>query len=73
MKKGIIILLISVLFAGVSYASDYRGVEKQGSIFQKLGDLITGKYDINGKPLKKVGIIQCAADNIKSAEAIPVK
>jgi hypothetical protein len=66
MKKIATLVMIMIAIAGVVYASDYQGVEKQGSIFQKLGDLITGKYEVaKGKTLKEVGVVQVMADQVK--------
>ncbi|MDD5422343.1 MAG: hypothetical protein WC592_04075 [Candidatus Omnitrophota bacterium] len=42
---------------------------KPDTIFQKVGDFITGDYDVNGKPLKKVGILQATADEINKMKA----
>jgi len=55
------------------YASDYQGKEKDDSLFQKLGDLITGKYEVKGKPIKKTGIIQVTADQIKEIKPAPAE
>ena len=76
MKICVLVLmaLIIVMSAGrVVLASDYPGDEKQDSVFQKLGDLITGKYEIEGEPLKKIGIFQCSADQFKKMKTGPVK
>lgn len=77
MKKAITVVVAIVIFVGISYingyASDYKGDEKQGSIFQKVGDFITGKYNVNGEPIKKTGVFQPIADEIKKTEPVPVK
>ena len=76
MKKAIAIFFIMVMAVGLAvsaYASDYQGKEKQDSVFQKLGDLITGKYEIEGKPLKKIGIFQCTADQVKEIKSGPTR
>jgi len=71
--KKVAVLFISVimflsgmiLFLEKSYASDYQGEENRGSIFQIIGDFITGNYKVDGKPLKEKGIIQSIADETK--------
>ena len=76
MKKTIIGLAVLVIITNMAVAgcaSDYKGDEKQDSIFQKLGDLVTGKYEVEGKPLKKIGVFQCSADQINKMESGPVK
>ncbi|MDD5428550.1 MAG: hypothetical protein PHI58_04860 [Candidatus Omnitrophica bacterium] len=69
------ILLAAIIFiAGTSYASDYKGVEKQGTIFQKLGDLITGNYEVEkGKTLKEKGVANVAVEQIKEIKSGPVR
>ncbi len=72
--KKLTALFVMIVIAGAAYASDYQGVEKQGSIFQKLGDLITGNYEVKkGKTLKEVGIAQVAADQVKEIKTGPVQ
>jgi len=76
-EGGILGFIIAAVIVTVmplkGYASDYKGNEKQDSVFQKLGDFITGKYDINGQPLKKKGVIQVMADQVKDMQPVPVK
>lgn len=48
-----------------AYADDYQGDKDRGSIFQVLGDMITGNYQIDGKPIKEKGWIQVTADETK--------
>ena len=69
------VLLVAITaIASAAYASDYQGVEKQDSIFQKLGDLITGKYEVEkGKTLKEVGVAQVVANQVKEIKSGPVK
>ena len=74
MKKVIISLAMVAVIVSAAYASDYQGVEKQDSIFQKLGDLITGKYEVEkGKTLKEKGVVQTVADQVKEIKNGPVK
>lgn len=74
MKKVIVLLVMAAAFASAGYASDYRGNEKQDSIFQKLGDFITGKYEVEkGKTLKEAGVVQVMADQVKDIKAAPLK
>ena len=62
------------VIVSAAYASDYQGVEKQDSIFQKLGDLITGKYEVEkGKTLKEKGVVQTVADQVKEIKSGPVQ
>jgi len=46
MKKLMVLLVMMTAITSAAYASDYQGVEKQDSIFQKMGDFITGKYEV---------------------------
>ena len=74
MKKAIVLLVMMAAIVSVAYASDYQGVEKQDSIFQKLGDLITGKYEVEkGKTLKEKGVVQTVADQVKEIKSGPVQ
>jgi len=74
MKKVIILLAMAAVIVSAAYASDYQGVEKQDSIFQKLGDLITGKYEVEkGKTLKEKGVVQTVADQVKEIKSGPVR
>ena len=72
MKRIINIAAVSIIVGAVSLvcaparASDYRGDERQQSVFQKLGDLITGNYKVDGKPLKKVGVFNVMAGQAKA-------
>ena len=71
MKKAVVsVIVISVIFvmAIKAYASDYQGEENRGSVFQVLGDLITGKYKVDGKPIKEKGVFQVVADETKKME-----
>lgn len=66
---GIIIFVLAISAISVNaYASDYKGEENRGSVFQVLGDFITGKYKVNGKPLKEKGVLQAIADQTKKME-----
>jgi hypothetical protein len=73
--RRIAFLAAAIIFiTGASYASDYQGNEKQESIFQKLGDLITGKYEVKkGETLKEVGVVQVIADQVKEIKSGPVR
>ena len=77
MKKILTALIITAVIVSVipvrAYASDYQGKEKQDSLFQKLGDFISGKYEVDGKPIKKTGIFQPMADEVKKIEPAPVR
>ena len=75
MKKLIILLVAGLsLIAAPVRASDYQGDEKQDSIFQKLGDLITGKYEVEkGRTLKEKGVVQVVADQVKEIKNGPVR
>ena len=72
MKKikgaAIVAIIISAvsLVCAPARASDYQGDESRQSIFQKLGDLITGNYKVDGEPLKKVGVFNVFADQAKA-------
>ena len=78
MKKiGILFIMAMFVVSAMpikGYASDYQGKEKEDSIFQKLSDLIKGKYDVGGgKTLKEKGVIQVTADQIKDIKPAPVR
>lgn len=75
MKKTVFLLVSIVTIASSlicapagSYASDYQGEENRGSLFQVIGDFITGSYKVDGKPLKEKGILQSIADETKKME-----
>lgn len=55
-----------MLVPAAARASDYQGDESQQSIFQKIGDLVTGNYKVDGEPLKKVGVFNVMADQAKA-------
>jgi hypothetical protein len=74
MKKMLVLSVMIAAIVSAAYASDYQGNEKQDSIFQKLGDLITGKYEVRkGKTLKEVGVAQVAVEQIKEIKNGPVR
>lgn len=73
MKKAIVMAAMLALMAGAVYASDYQGEERQGSVFQKLGDLIKGDYKVKGKPIKEKGVIQVMADQVQDVEPAAVR
>ena len=72
MKKTAILIFAAVIIMSAfsalplkAYASDYQGEENRGSVFQVLGDLITGNYKVDGKPIKEKGWFQVSADETK--------
>ena len=74
MRKSMALFFIMIVIASAAYASDYQGIEKQGSIFQKFGDFITGKYEVEkGKTLEQKGIVQTFADQVKDIKSGPVR
>ena len=70
MRKFIIVLTVVAFSVAAllmnGYASDYQGDEKEESksLFQKVGDLITGDYKVKGKAIKETGVVQVVADQI---------
>lgn len=70
MKNAIFLVIICVLTltALTGYASDYKGEENRGSVFQVLGDLISGNYKVDGKPIKEKGWFQLSADETKKVK-----
>ena len=46
------------------YASDDIEKNKEDSVFQKLSDVINGKYEEKTVPFKKVTVFQSMADGI---------
>ena len=77
MKKSLVAVIILSAILNIitvsSYSSDYQGKDKDDSVFQKLGDLITGKYEVEGVPIKNKGVIQAVADQVKDIEPAPVR
>ena len=69
MKKTITLIFVAIIIMSAvsikAYASDYKGEENRGSVFQVLGDLITGNYKVDGKPIKEKGWFQVSADETK--------
>lgn len=68
MKCAAIIIIVAgvvSLSCAAARASDYQGDESQQSVFQKLSDLITGSYKVEGKPLNKVGVFNVFADEAR--------
>lgn len=63
--SAVIVISSLPLAAAKGYASDYQGEEDRGSVFQILGDLITGNYKVDGKPIKEKGWFQVSADETK--------
>lgn len=71
MKRVTAALLMFLVLAGAAAcarASDYQGEEHRGSVFQVLGDLITGNYKVDGKPIKERGWFQVSADETKKLD-----
>ena len=78
MRKALYLIGVVALIAAVSFAEGEKKVKaakmpeqkalKPDSIFQKLGDFITGEYDVHGKPLKEVGVFQAVANEVETAE-----
>ncbi|MFA5142930.1 MAG: hypothetical protein WC522_02010 [Candidatus Omnitrophota bacterium] len=74
MKRNFVMFAAVMLISSYGYASDYQGNEEQGSIFQKLGDLITGRYEVEkGKTLKEKGVVQVMAEQVNSIQNGPVR
>ncbi len=79
MKKVMVSLIAAAVIINtipmLGYASDYQGNEKEESksVFQKLGDLITGKYVVRGEPIQKTGVIQVMAEQVKDVKPAPVR
>jgi hypothetical protein len=66
---GMIVFVSVIAASGIeAYASDYKGEENRGSIFQVFGDFIKGDYKVDGKPLKEKGMFQVIADQTKGME-----
>lgn len=58
----------------VSLAADSNYPETELSIFQRLSDLMTGKYEVEkGKTVKEVNVVQAVANEINKMESPPVK
>jgi opacity protein-like surface antigen len=72
MKRTMILAIVLSVIAAVAisaaYASDYKGEENRGSIFQIFGDFINGSYKVDGKPMKDKGMFQIIADQTKQME-----
>ena len=71
MKKTIILVIIIFIILSVPtlpttkvYASEDVEKNKEDSVFQKLSDVINGKYEEKTVPFKKVTVFQSMADGI---------
>lgn len=80
MKKAIGLIFAAVIIIGTvfivplkAYADDYKGEASRGSIFQVLGDLITGNYKIDGTPIKEKGWLQVTADETQKIKLFSQK
>jgi len=65
--------IASTVFISKVHASDYKGEEDRGSLFQILGDLVTGNYKVDGEPIKKKGWLQVTADETKKMKMFSEK
>ena len=61
---AIIALSMALLAAAIGYADDSAAEKSKDSVFQKLGDMINGKYEVKTEPFKKIGIFQAMANSI---------
>jgi hypothetical protein len=77
MKRVIFVIAFLLAAHALSFAAGDAAKSKEESskkvkpdtIFQKIGDFITGDYDVHGKPLKEVGVLQATADEIQKMKA----
>lgn len=83
MKNNRLIFITAVVICGIFLASaaicetSSRAKEdmtiKSHSMFQTMADFITGNYDVKGEPIKKTGVFQPIADDIKNSQPVPVR
>ena len=68
-----IIILSAILVMPIKcFAEEYQ--EGLTSIFQRLNDMMTGKYEVEkGKTVKEVNVVQAAANELNKVEAAPVR
>lgn len=77
-KRTSILFLSAIVMTAIllmpirSFAEEYQ--EGLLSIFQRLNDLMTGKYEVEkGKTVKEVNVVQAAANELNKIEAAPVR
>ena len=75
MKKIVALLIVLTILAGPvfpmlerAYDVEDNDEEKQDSAFQKLSDLINGKYEVKAIPCKKIGTFQRLSDCIDAVK-----
>ena len=74
MKKAAVLLVILTIIAGmifpvfgIGYAEEDKEYN-QDSAFQRLSDLINGKYEVKTVPCKKIGTFQRLSDCISAVK-----
>lgn len=89
MKKIVIVTCIILMIAQYGYAAGTGSCSqvkekvktkceagtnvKPDTIFQKLGDFMTGDYEVRGEPIKKTGLFQPVADEIERTKPAAVR
>lgn len=88
MKKIVIVASLILIIAQYGYAAGTGGCRvkeksrttteagtsvKPDTIFQKLGDFMTGNYEVRGEPIKKTGVFQPVADEIQRTKPAAVR
>ena len=62
----LVIAIISVAMIALPEARSEERKETEDSAFQKLSDLINGKYEVKTVPFKKITVFQSMADKISA-------
>ncbi|GEM_PF-2965289 len=76
-RTGIVITSIIISSAILlmplkGFAEEYQ--EGLLSIFQRLNDMMTGKYEVEkGKTVKEVNVVQAVANELNKVEPAPVR
>jgi len=79
MKKRTSVLVIAIIISSASLLiplKSFAGEYQEGllSIFQRLNDMMTGKYEVEkGKTVKEVNVVQAAANELNKVETAPVR
>jgi len=76
MKKKILSMILTVSVIGLIctaaervYCSDDAAKNEPNTFFQKMGDLINGKYEMKVEPMKKIEVFQDVSNGIKEGSA----
>ena len=63
MKRTVLFAIVALMISMSSYAADNKE-DAQDSVFQKMSDVINGKYEVKTVPFKKITVFQSMANCI---------